>query len=528
MSTPTPSDPFAPDYARQHGAIWFDRPPPEARPGRAASRPPPFAGGWAAVGADPPARFEHWRELLEQTSPEVVWWTNLTQPEIWSLGQWRRFKSGNVFGVDWRELMDEWGISADPASSGAATSVHRSAELWARIGYWLSLWSSAHDAEKPWVWGEGDLPDVLAHRWGWAGTASEGPQPVLQAAYAERITEDIPSSFWQGRRRVRLALPRLQHVRRVWAHRIPTGAWGPIRDSDWPTAPTARALWVQQQVSPVLVRVLDFNWHPEYVEEGSLWLGQRGCRFAGADREPVWLTGEEVARIADWGSFPIDQGYRAEGWRTEPVPPGWPLGENDPLALHAPMPGLLGWAAFSAAASPTRDPARRSKSNVTPRAVWWRAAERELAHQAAWSLHRQGVAVAEYGAGQVVAIIDPSTDAAWLAGAVRAAGLVVPPALAVHLPRPASADLADPVDVAHWLRAQPDAETLWNLDRLVAPWPGPLDEVKTVLRSAAKALLALVDHDPSPEWSKGWKALLTQQGQTSVERVKRQGSRSSG
>ena len=494
-------------FAQRHGCAWF-------APDVSGRRDPTTASGWWAVSGGEAQRFVSWRDLPERT----VWWTNLSRAEVWTLGRWATFKEGSLFGPDWPGLMTESGHGASDEAISAAVSAW--SETFARCAEWLSDWARSHTPDQPWDWGDGCLADALAPRLGWTADTPEEPQPILHAAYAESVDQEMPAALLQGRRKVVLAFPRLEHARRLWTERHPVGGWKEIKE--WPRSPDERLAWVRGQERPVLARLASYAWRPGQETAGLLWLGLRGRRFPAAEFEPLWLTGEEASLLGTFAEMTLDEGFMGEGWGHTDRPPGWSMDSDDPLVGLSWSQALLSAAAWRAAASPTRDPRRRRRSWVTARAVWWRAADRLRCHRAAAHLQQKGWAVLSYGQGQVVLLVDPSDKAPDLAEAIAQAGLLMPALVARLAPLDARASHESPSHVDRWLKQIGGALPLLDIDRLVAPWAGNSPQVRAVLEPAAQRLMALGSF-PSAEWGAWWKDALKQQARRSVDRLRLKG-----
>lgn len=496
-------------YAQRHGCAWFE---PDAQ-GR---RDPNVASGWWAVGGEPAQRFSSFKDL----PGNITWWTNLSRAESWALGRWTSFKEGSLFGPDWPALMTESGHGADDAAVAAAVSAW--SETFARAAAWLADWAQAHDPDRPWEWGEGSLADALAPRLGFVAAEPEGIQPILQAAYTEVVDQEMPARLLAGRRRVVLAFPRVDHVRRLWSARVPTGQWRPIQE--WPRPSEERLAWVRGQDRPVLARVVSMAWRPGQESAGMLWLGLRGRRFPASEVEPLWLTGEEAVVLGTFADLTLDEGFLAQGWTTVASPPGWPMESDDPLVGLSWSQALLSFAAWTAAASPTRDPQRRKRSWFTSRSVWMRAADRARCFRSAWQLQQKGWTVLRYGQGQVTLLIDPAEAVPPLANAIEDAGLLMPALIARLSPITAQADHADLVQVDRWLKQAGGVVSLLDVDRLVAPWAGTAAEVRAVLEPAAQRLLSL-SPSPNAAWTAWWRSAMNQQARRSVDRLKARAQR---
>ena len=501
---------FLGGYARRHGCAWFEA-------SDSVRKPPDQASGWYSVGGQPAAHFENWRELPDG----VVWWTNLSRAEVWSLGRWSTFKEGSLFGPDWPALMTESGHGAsDEAVAGA---VRAWSETFSRCAEWLSEWASVHDSQTPWDWGDGTLADALAPRLDLVPALPEDPQPILQAAYVEVIDQEMPAHLLAGRRRVTLAFPRVDHSRRLWNTRYPKGEWREIKA--WPRSGDERLAWVRGQDNPLLIRARILGWRPGQDTAGALWLGLRGRRFPAAEMGPLWLTGEETVLLSTFAEVELEEGFLGNGWTKLSSPPGWGLSKEDPLVALSWSQSLLADAAWRSAASPTRDPQKRRRSWFTSRSVWWRAADRMRCFQAASSLHQKGWAILSFGQGQVTLLMDPDQSAGPLADAIVQAGLLMPSLIAKLSPVTALADHNDLVQVDRWLKqAGGNALPLIDVDRLVAPWPGTSAEVRGDLEPAAHRLYNL-SPVPNVPWQTWWKAVLNKQARLSVDRLKARAQR---
>lgn len=509
MSNPQPVTPQAalnPRYARQHGCAWFD-----VEPGADLSK----AGIWISVGGEP-ARRVHGVQALDR---HVLWWTNLNRSQAWKIGRLDRIKDEHFLGPSWSALLSEYGQQGDAISTALWS------ETFARMSEWLSEWAQDHEPEAPWAWGEGVLAETLAERWGWAVPQDQAPQPqpILDAAYVETV-EHIPQGGpqqWAGRRQVTLSLPRVMHAGQMWSERAPSPDenFTHVSPALLPRGMDASMRWLINQRQPVLVRIDHVDFTPGMAELGRVWLGQRGRRFPAALMEPIWLTAEETLELAGFARFEVEAAYEGQHWSHEEGPRVWTEEAlASPLGAHSTMLGLLGQAAWQAAASPTRSPQGRNRRAVTPRAVWHRAADRRACFAAARMLVDAGIPVARYGQGQVMIALDPTSDPREVAAVVRSAGLILPRALAQVLPLSPEADPNNPLDVAHWLARAGDVQIPWDLDRVVAPWLGSADEVRSLLRDAAQRL-NVMDLSEVPAWSSWWRPTMHAQLALTSERI---------
>lgn len=496
---------FHPDFASTHGCAWFE-------PSSTGVRDLGDCGGWASTAGLPAVRFAHWKEL----STEVVWWTNLTRDEAWQTTRFDRIREGGLFGPDWSGWLAE---RASPEELARVPLVCAGvSETFARAGSWLATWCQSQQQARPWEWEDGSMPDLLADRLGWRKEASPGPQRVFEAAYAEEVIQRLPAQSLAGYRRLILSFPRRQHAHWLFRQRHPVGEWESLAEEAWPRNPDRIPHWLTEENQPLLVKVNAIAWNNPDEAAAQLWLGARGCRFAGAERESIWMTGEEARVLSRHAQFAIEGVYRAAGWGQTPEPAGFDLaGEENPLIDLALSQELLASSLWRAAASPTRETGSRRRDDFSPRAIWWRAADRQRCFEAGRQLLAAGYRVSAHGQGQVAVVFDPAADAPALATAIQRAGLLLPGLLARALPLDPGATPDTPQALDHWLKRESTLEGRLDIDRLVAPWLGPT-KVKPILQEAAARLLALPT--PSPAWATAWATKLQAQARRSVDRIR--------
>lgn len=497
---------FTPDFASQHGCAWFE-------PSATGVRDMGNCGGWSSVAGLPSTRFESWRDL----SADVIWWTNLTRMEAWSIADWQRVRPSDLFGLDWSGWMAERATPAELAQAPAITV--GISETFARTASVLARWATDHEL-KPWTWEEGTVPELIASRLGWSGSRQvpSWPEPVMEAAYLEDIKQYHLASTLSTHRRLVLSFPRRQHAAFLFSVPHPDGPWTMLEPGDWPSEPDKVSYWLLQNDKPLLVKAEDIHWLDPDDTIGPLWLGSRGSRFAGADRQPVWLTGSEAGFLSRYAQFSITAAWSAKQWGSTAVPAGFDLEPDDGLADHAFSQDLISACLWRAATTPVREPGSRRRNRVEPRHVWWRAADRQRCFDSALVLARAGYEIAWHGQGQVAILFSPKSDPEHLSAAIAQAGLLLPGLLAKRHEISPDASVDDVVAVDHWIKQKASMQGKLNIDRLVAPWKGP-NRVTPILQEAVSHLLKIPA--PSQAWSDAWRARLEKQARKSVEKFKK-------
>lgn len=505
--------PFSPMVADLHGCLWLDNPPgPERLDGKKWT-------GWAAIGGAEAFRFSG----IEQLPVDVVWWTNLDQGETWSLGRWRRFKSGSLLGPDWSALMTE--VAPSEALKSPQIWVSRWSECFARVAERLSRWAAGDKVHEPWSWGEGQAVESLGSRWSqWKDPTADPLSMVLEKAYTPIVRLNWPESALRGYRQLHLSRSRWTHARSVLSHRVPVGEWT-VLDDQWPRSGQARWSWVRQHTQPLLLELEFLGWRQDgenHEAQGRLRLGHRGQAFNPIPVESIWMTAEEALELEVHGEWNILKGFLGTGWGQVDGLPDWWSADPGPLTPWSLTYGLLSSLSWKALASPVRAEESRKKGAVSAQALWLRAADRSLCWQSAQVMQNRGYMVLRYGEDGVDLAFDPDGDPKKLVSALREADLRLPRALASMVEFKSIDNDPNGLHVEwvidSWMKKMGDEAIGWDVDRLVAPWPGK--GVQAVLQESAKSLDGLGIEKTLPGLQELWKKNLRAQARLSVDRLK--------
>ena len=165
---------------------------------------------------------------------------------------------------------------------------------------------------------------------------------VADRGAADRLApSDLQANWFTGADALHLALP-LQggivlEVRRHHAHNTERRAQRCLQQHARharPLRPGRVLAELLQHDKPLLARVEEIHWVDPEETTGPLWLGARGTRFAGADRQPLWLTGAEAGFLSRYARFSITAAWSAPEWGKTAVPAGFDLDPDDGLADH--------------------------------------------------------------------------------------------------------------------------------------------------------------------------------------------------
>lgn len=507
-------DAFKPDFSRKHGCAWF------VWGSESTVRQPEKTGGWASIGGDPAFYFSSPDEL----SKDVIWWTNLSKPEAWSLGRWSHIKHSGFLGPQWLTLISEWGFPAELDMLKISCAAW--AEVLARLGNLLSRWNARYvdktkkDNTVSWEWGDGDFSDALAERLN-LNTDRSQSHPVLETAFCDVIENELPVSSLVGKRKVTMSLPRVEHARKILGTRYPVGDFTEVPLAEWSADIERRWDWLNKQTLPVLVRFEDIQYRVGMERKAQLWWGLRGRRFAGSMMEPVWLTAEEALEMHEHTETYPTAALRAKGWTRMNDIEEWPNVPSNFAYNNSIVAGLMQEALWRAAATPVRTPTKRIKSGVSPRAIWWRSADRRACFQVAWIFQEKGFYIHSYGEGVVTLVFDPKTvlNVDWV-HSIEHSQVRVPKALAHHMPITKELTSGN-VDV--WLKSTQEIDAWLKVDRLLWPWIGSQTKIlKDMLELSLRTLASIpapasLSPEERKEWSSQWKNELMQSSRNAVK-----------
>ena len=508
-------DAFKPDLSRKYGCAWF------VWGNEGGARAPEKTGGWASIGGDPAFQFHNPNELPK----DIIWWTNLSKPEAWSLGRWSHIKHAGFLGPHWLSLMSEWGFPSELEDLKIACSAW--SEILARLGNVLTRWNAQHNPKSPakfsahaWEWGDGDFHEVLAEKLGWT-TQRVDANPILQAAFCDVVENEVAPNLLNGKRKMTLTLPRVEHARQILATRYPVGEFTEVPVAEWAVESEQRWEWLRKQIHPVLLRFDDITYRAGHEAEAQLWWGLRGRRFAGAMMEPVWLTGEEALEMCFHTEATPMVALRSKGWTRLNDVAHWPNPNMGFAYDNSIVGGLLHEALWRAAATPSRTPTKRIKSGVSARAVWWRSADRRACYSVALQFQQKGFTVVSYGEGCITVVFDPKIVlvADWV-DVLEHTEVRVPRLLGENM-RPPHDITAHNIDV--WLKSSQDIQAWLKLDRLLWPTVGHnAQEWKSVLELALRSLAAVpppqgLNGDEAKKWSSQWKDELMKCSRTALK-----------
>lgn len=391
------------------GCVLFDMQEDES------GRMRPLPGkGWASLNGEKAFRINGPDDL----DTDVKWITNLDRATFWKTGcvRIKKLRESSFFKTDLGHMMRETGlipreVSSASACEGLAEIFSRTMRI-AQEHYDLDGLREAEFTE--------DIRPLLAPQ---DASVSHEMDEALSRAYIDFVP--CPGTREEGEKIMTFRRPRLLHAREVLGSAVPAGGWEFLGPEAMPEE--NRLEWLQEKRRPGLVKIAlrGFqpgcpDWIPPLLQLGEA-IGAGGKR-----KERNWMTLQEAKYFSKYAKVAIHAAFLAEGWETMKMGKSLPnLGDLSDFSFSL---GLLGEAHWQALAMRSRDPLTRSKSMVSPRACWLKAADRFFCFAGAIPLSAAGFGVINYGSGMVSIRYRPG-QARFALDIAQKSGLIAPVSL---------------------------------------------------------------------------------------------------
>jgi len=351
--------------------------------------PKEMSVGWACLAGESPVRFGSVHEL----SNDALWVTSLD----WEEYRLRASKLSNLRRADYlrsslTQIAGDLGrrISGEYArdSSPVLARVLQQAVL---IAIGVYGWEEPASELR-----EDTLADDIRR------TIVQAPKPqrhlrsYMLSAHQSYSSPDWPPTFESDSFTLTLRYNRLEYARQVMANPVPDDAWTYI------PANRASELTIETLMDPAHPSLVEATVELGRIEPGLAGLIAFGAQPGKRSGLRKWVSQPELAWLARHTRVNVSSALVSRSARPLPgtaqLPPALTSDPLFPLSISA---GLIAECHWSALASPIYNRQQRS-SDVSPWAVWLRAADRALSFELALKAHKAGFLVVGYGNGSVV------------------------------------------------------------------------------------------------------------------------------
>jgi len=529
-------NPFSAGAATRHGFLYFT--------GNIGTGPKDISisGGIASIGGSPAFSFTSLKELPSG----VTWWTNLSKEAHWQTGLLTKYKSADLFGHNWTDLMQESELVNSTSEVDYNQVISRWSETFARIAEFFSYLLDRLDLE-PSDWGDGSFLDIIRSRF-FKEEYSES-LAISEIFNVNRKTlfkfslqswAGLTQKDFAGSKKISLFFPRWYYAKKMFKVKFPS------KDCIWNIWENFHhhqngldkfVIFLKENKDPLLFQV-------DYISAKSsgdvkqtnlinLFLGNRGSFFQGATCESIWLTANEVFCLMDFASFKITSVYRGNKWSDIGSPEDIfdmpePLLSNWSLSL-----GLIGHNIWSSLAQTARHPNSRKRFSENARSFWMKSEDRLNCFNVARFFLDNGFPILDYGSGRIQIAFKPTlSQMEKMVEMCIENGLVVPFYCAKkysfvnfkqHFPTMfanQNFSAQEIVWIDYWIKSNGSVWSFVDIDRLVNPWKGTT--VSVALKEAAQRLSFNVSEKDSEKIIMTWfnKSLREQIAQ-SVDYIKK-------
>lgn len=363
--------------AWEFGCVLFDLAEDEA--GRLVPR---LGSGWASAEGGKAERFKGPEELPSQ----MLWWTNMSKDQLWLSGgvKFQKLRHSGFLGQEMGGLMKETGLM--PKTIGPNIAAEGLSEIFSR-----AMRKARRFFEIP-SFRESTLSEDIRVN---AGEADYPKDTLLDTALFSAWQENSFIGGTEGGFFVPMRIPRVSHARTILSRPVPIGGWEFAGVKDMPLE-EQRFEWFSKSGRPALVKV-KFG---QLKQNGLLLSRKDGLAKGMRKKEREWMTFEEATWWSAYQDISIVGGFVAEGEATISSSPNFEdWGESANLSLAAGLCAENYWTGMSTFA---RHPVSKKMTLVSPRAVWFRSADRFFCFSKALELHRSGLKVVAYGGGTII------------------------------------------------------------------------------------------------------------------------------
>lgn len=379
---------------------------------------PQPGSGWASIEGCPAFRIKNTGEL----SSDVKWLTNLSQDILWKSGAVKqpKLKHSSYLRTDVGQIMKELGLT--PPKVPIAEVCETISELFNKVMRLAIEFYDLKSFNQKELYAEirmALLPDDK--------NISIHMDEALSRAYQDLVICEKPL-LKEKHLFVTLKRPRYFHAKSILDTSIPMwgGEWEFMGPDVLPSTTEKKIDFLMAKERPFVAKIsintFDFPGNINVDLSKLLDLGE-AIGEGGKPKDRNWVCQPELLYLSKFANLNIDAAFVADGYQTLDKKIQLPyLGELSDFSYSL---GLLSECVWIGLSSRSVNPQTRTKTLVSPRACWLKAADRFMTLTSAMMLSSAGFIVTSYGYGGVTVMIDESKISQLIEIAPHA-GLCVP------------------------------------------------------------------------------------------------------
>ena len=380
-------------------------------------------GGWFSIGGSDPVKFEN----INNLTSDILWWTNLSKNEYWSLGKFKNIKSGDFFGVDFQSLMKEYKISDEsPEVLCKAWS-----EIFSMVIDQISFSLSKRNIVLN--FGDGNCYDFFRKI---SNNNNENIdvtfEKIIESSYDEKIKIQIPPNIVSNKKIIKLSKSRSVYFKKIINNGVyPDGNWIPIGKDKLPENEDKKRNFIEKNKKfPMLINIEKIK---SRIDPKNNWSLKNNTALFFGDRidhimpSSIWIIREEYETIKDDCDFEIKNILINDNY-TKIKNEILSAVINDKVIFdHSIVKQIITSAYFYSLSSQTRDNNKtRRKFKITPKELWMKKIDNIFCFKMAKNLQEKGFIVVNYGNGEVSIACDNSLNLNLLIETCEKNGLVIP------------------------------------------------------------------------------------------------------
>ncbi len=357
--------------------------------------------GWASVEGGNAFRIKNTGEL----SNEIRWLTNLSQSILWKTGAVKqvKLKHSGYLRTEVGQIMKELGLT--PPQVPIAEVCEVVSEIFKKVMRLAIEFYGVKSFSQKELFSElklallGDDRNISLH-----------VDEALSRAYQDLVICEKPiqkeKHFF-----VNLKRPRYFHAKSIIDTNIPfwNGDWEFFGPDELPPTTNKKIEYLMSLERPFVAKVgiNSFSYANNFNVDLSkmLDLGE-AIGEGGKSKDRNWVCQPELLYLSKFADLNIDAAFVADGFQSLNQNVELPyLGELSDFSYSL---GILAENVWIGLANRSTNPQTRSKTLVSPRACWLKAADRFMTLTSAMMLSSTGIIVTSYGYGGVTVMINES------------------------------------------------------------------------------------------------------------------------
>jgi hypothetical protein len=381
------------------------------------TKPAP-GSGWASIEGAPATRVRNTGDL----SNEVIWLTNLSQDILWKTKAVKenKLKYSGYLRTDVSQMMKELGLLINKVQIANITEII--SEIFNKVmrlamefyGVKSFTQKDLHSEIRNML-----FPDDL--------NVSNHVDEALSRSYQDLVVCERPLTK-EKMNFITLKRPRYFHAKSILDTMIPFSkdSWEFLGSEDLPISTEEKIKFLMEKGKPFIAKIsINYFKHQPNInlELGKLLNLGEAIGEGGRPKQRNWVCQPELLYLSKFADINIDAAFMADEY--QPLEKSVQLPYLGELSDFSYSLGILSECVWIGLAARSINPKNKSKTLVSPRACWLKAADRFMTLTSAMMLMSAGFIVISYGYGGVTVMVE-DYKLAQLREIAPHAGLTVP------------------------------------------------------------------------------------------------------